>query len=100
MVINEKNKEIVLFSIDNMLVASRQGGITDGALFDIEQFHFIEFKTNALGNSEQAVFDTFDKAVGQIRETIKVLMFLGVKHWVLWVSRAAVRVLWAGRSCD
>lgn len=74
MVINEKNKEIVLLSIDNMLVASRQGGITDGALFDTEQFHFIEFKTNALGNSEQAVFDTFDKAVGQLRETIKVFV--------------------------
>lgn len=74
MVINEKNKEIILLSIDNMLVASRQGGITDGALFDTEQFHFIEFKTNALGNSEQAVFDTFDKAVGQLRETIKVFV--------------------------
>lgn len=74
MVINEKNKEIVLLSIDNMLVASRQGGITDGALFDTEQFHLIEFKTNALGNSEQAVFDTFDKAVGQLSETIKVFV--------------------------
>ena len=77
MVINGENKEIVLLSIDNMLVASRQGGITDGALFDTEQFHFIEFKTNALGNSEQAVFDTFDKAVGQLRETIKVF----VENW-------------------
>lgn len=74
MVVNEKNKEIVLLSIDNMLVASRRGGITDGALFDSEQFHFIEFKTNALGNSEQAVFDTFDKAVGQLSETIKVFV--------------------------
>lgn len=74
MVINEENKEINLLSIDNMLVASRQGGITDGALFDTEQFHFIEFKTNALGNSEQAVFDTFDKAVGQLQETIKVFV--------------------------
>lgn len=74
MVINEKNKEIVLLSIDNMLVASRKGGITDGALFDSEQFHFIEFKTNALGNSEQAVFDTFDKAVGQLQETVKVFV--------------------------
>lgn len=73
-VINEKNKEIVLLSIDNMLVASRQGGITDGAIFDTEQFHFIEFKTNALGNSEQAVFDTFDKAVGQLQETVKVFV--------------------------
>lgn len=74
MVINEKNKEIVLLCIDNMLVASRKGGITDGALFDSEQFHFIEFKTNALGNSEQAVFDTFDKAVGQLQETVKVFV--------------------------
>lgn len=74
MVINEKNKDIVLLSIDNMLVASRKGGITDGALFDTEQFHFIEFKTNALGNSEQAVFDTFNKAVGQLSETIKVFV--------------------------
>lgn len=74
MVINEKNKDITLLSIDNMLVASRQGGITDGALFDTDQLHFIEFKTNALGNSEQAVFDTFDKAVGQLQETIKVFV--------------------------
>lgn len=74
MVINEKNKEIMLLSIDNRLVASRQGGITDGALFDTEQFHFIEFKTNALGNSEKAVFDTFDKAVGQLQETVKVFV--------------------------
>lgn len=74
MVFNEKNKEIVLLSVDNKLIASRQGGITDGVLFDLEQFHFIEFKTNALGNSAQAVFDTFDKAIGQLRETIKVFV--------------------------
>ena len=74
MVINEQNKEIVLLSIDNCLVTSRQGGITDGALFDLEQFHFIEFKTNALGNSEQAVADTFDKAVGQLKETIQLFV--------------------------
>lgn len=74
MVVNAKNKEIVLLSIDNKLVANRKDGITDGALLDMEQFHFIEFKTNAMGNSEQAVYDTFDKAVGQLRETIKVFV--------------------------
>lgn len=74
MVINEKNKEIVLLSIDNMLIASHKGGITDGAIFDTEQFHFIEFKTNALGDSEQAVNDTFEKAIGQLSETIKVFV--------------------------
>lgn len=74
LVVNAKNKEIVLLSIDNKLVANRKGGITDGALLDMEQFHFIEFKTNAMGNSTQAVYDTFDKAVGQLRETIKVFV--------------------------
>lgn len=72
MVINDANKQIVLLSIDNKLIASHKGGITDGALLDDEQFHFIEFKTNAIGGSEKAVADTFDKAIGQLKETIKV----------------------------
>lgn len=72
MVINETNKQIVLLSIDNKLIASHPGGITDCALFDTEQFRFIEFKTNAYGNSEKAVHDTFEKASHQLIETIHV----------------------------
>ena len=72
MIINEKNKQIVLLSIDNKLIASHPGGITDCALFDTEQFRFIEFKTNAYGNSEKAVHDTFEKASHQLIETIHV----------------------------
>lgn len=72
MVINEKNKQIVLLSIDNKLIASHPGGITDCALFDTDQFRFIEFKTNAYGNSEKAVHDTFEKASHQLKETIHV----------------------------
>lgn len=72
MVINEKNKQIVLLSIDNKLIASHPGGITDCALFDTEQFRFIEFKTNAYGNSEKAIHDTFEKASHQLIETIYV----------------------------
>ena len=72
MVINEKNKQIVLLSIDNKLIASHPGGITDCALFDTDQFRFIEFKTNAYGNSEKAVHDTFEKASHQLIETIHV----------------------------
>ena len=72
MVINEKNKQIVLLSIDNKLIASHPGGITDCALFDTDQFRFIEFKTNAYGNSEKAIHDTFEKASHQLIETIHV----------------------------
>lgn len=72
MVINNNNKEIVLLSIDNKLIAAHPGGIADCALFDDEQFRFVEFKTNALGNSEKAVRDTFDKATSQLIATYQL----------------------------
>lgn len=70
LIINENNKEIVLLSIDNKLFKSYPGGITDCALFDEEQFRFVEFKTNAYGNSEEAIRDTFDKAVSQLKNSL------------------------------
>ena len=72
LVINENYRQIVLLSIDNKLIKEHEGGIADSALFDEDQFRFIEFKTNAYGNSEQAVRDTFDKATDQLKETIHV----------------------------
>lgn len=73
MVVNEKNKQIVLLSIDNKLIKEHQGGICDCALFDDKQFRFVEFKTNAYGNSTEQVCETFDKATSQLKETIHVL---------------------------
>lgn len=72
LVINENNKQIVLLSIDNKLIKDHKGGIADCALFDNEQFHFVEFKTNAYGNSDEQVRETFDKATSQLKETIRV----------------------------
>ena len=72
LVINENHRQIVLLSIDNKLIKDHEGGIADCALFDEKQFRFVEFKTNAYGNSEQSVRDTFDKATGQLTETIQV----------------------------
>lgn len=72
LVINENNRQIVLLSIDNKLIKNHEGGIADCALFDVEQLRFVEFKTNAYGNSEQSVRDTFDKATAQLTETIQV----------------------------
>lgn len=72
MVINENNRQIVLLSIDNKLIKEHVGGICDCALFDDEQFRFIEFKTNAYGNSPEQVRQTFDKATSQLKETIHV----------------------------
>lgn len=72
MVINEKNRQIVLLSIDNKLIREHVGGICDCALFDDKQFRFVEFKTNAYGNSTEQVRKTFDKATSQLKETIHV----------------------------
>lgn len=71
-IINEKNRQIVLLSIDNKLIKDHEGGIADCALFDENQFHLVEFKTNAYGNSEQSIRDTFEKAISQLVETIRV----------------------------
>lgn len=71
-VINDKNQEILLLSVDNKLIKDHEGGIADCVLFDETQFHFVEFKTNAYGNGEQSIRDTFEKAISQLKETIKV----------------------------
>lgn len=72
MVINNNYKVIILLSIDNKLISGLEGGIADCAIFDDEQFRFVEFKTNALGNSEKAVRDTFDKATSQLVATYQL----------------------------
>ena len=74
-VLNEKNKLIVLLAIDHKLIDNHPGGITDCAVFDDEQLEFVEFKTNAYGNSEESIRDTFEKACDQLKETLTVFAF-------------------------
>lgn len=71
LVINNKNDVVVLLAIDHALVESHPGGIADGALLHKNQVVFVEFKTNALGNSDEQTETTFDKAVSQLKETIR-----------------------------
>ncbi len=67
-VINLSSSEAVLLAIDNRLISNRE--IADGAVFNTSDFHFIEFKTNAEGNSDKAVSDTYDKAISQLKSTM------------------------------
>lgn len=71
-VLNEKNKSIVLLAIDHKLIDNHPGGIADCAVFDEVKVEFVEFKTNAYGNSEESIRDTFDKACSQLKETLVV----------------------------
>lgn len=69
-VVNLSSSEVVLLAIDNKLISNRE--ITDGAVFNMNDFHFIEFKTNAEGNSDKAVSETYNKAISQLISTINL----------------------------
>ena len=71
-IVNNSNKIITLLSIDNKLIDNHPGGIADCAVFDETKLEFVEFKTNAYGNSDESIIDTFDKACGQLNETLIV----------------------------
>jgi hypothetical protein len=95
-VINDQNKTITLVAIDHKLIDNHLGGIADCAVFDDKKIEFVEFKTNALGHSEEAIRDTFDKACGQLKETLIVfknqLLAVGVDLFQTMVVECRVVV--------
>lgn len=71
-IINSHNKVITLISIDHALIENHPGGIADCAVMDNQKLAFVEFKTNAYGNSDESIRDTFEKASSQLKETLQV----------------------------
>ena len=71
-ILNTKNKVITLIAIDHALIDNHPGGIADCAVMDTQKMAFVEFKTNAYGNSEESIRDTFEKACDQLKETLNV----------------------------
>ena len=71
-VLNCRNKVITLLSIDHALIDNHEGGIADCAVMDEKKLEFVEFKTNAYGNSEQSIRENFEKACSQLKETLRV----------------------------
>lgn len=71
-IINSHNKVITLISIDHALIENHPGGIADCAVMDNQKIAFVEFKTNAYGNSDESIYDTFEKASNQLKETLHV----------------------------
>ena len=72
MIVNKNNKIITLVATDHKLIDNHPGGIADCAVFDDTKLEFVEFKTNAFGNSDESIIDTFDKACSQLKETLVV----------------------------
>ena len=69
-VINPSADEVVLLAIDNKLISNIE--IADGAVFNMNNFHLVEFKTNAEGNSDKAVLYTYEKAISQLISTVNL----------------------------
>lgn len=71
---NPKETEVVLLQIDNKLIANRPGGIADCAVFNTVLFCFVEFKTNAEGNTDEAIKATYRKAAEQLKTTLQLFV--------------------------
>lgn len=64
--INANNNEIVVLPLDKRLLKQQVGGMADEAVFDEQKFVFLEFKDQALGNSDAAIAGTYTKASSQL----------------------------------
>lgn len=69
-VLNPQKGIAILLPIDNKFIKICQGGIADAAVFNEQDFHFVEFKTNAEGNNDNSVKSTYSKAMSQLKKTL------------------------------
>ena len=71
---NPQQTNICLLSIDHKLTNNHPGGIADCAVFNTEIFCFVEFKTNAEGRSLTSVEKTYEAALSQIENTLRLFV--------------------------
>lgn len=71
---NPKGMHIYLLSIDHKLIDQHPGGIADCAVFNTDIFCFVEFKTNAKGRTLNSVEKTYETAIAQIENTIRLFV--------------------------
>lgn len=71
---NPFKNEIIVLAIDKKLIKKRRGGMADGAVFDENKFAFVEFKTNAQGNTEEAIKHTYEKATEQLTAALNLFV--------------------------
>lgn len=63
---NSTDEAVILLPIDGKFIINHKGGMADSALFNTKDFHFVEFKSNAEGNTDNAVMGTYSKAMDQL----------------------------------
>ena len=72
-ILNKNKQEVVLVQIDNKLISSSSAQPRcDCAIVDNIEFRFVEFKTNALANTDKAYSQTYETAMSQLSATINM----------------------------
>lgn len=72
---NLEHQPICILQIDNKLISPRsRQKRCDCAILDASKMRFVEFKTNAQGNSVKAVHDTYEQAIEQLGATLHLFI--------------------------
>ena len=69
-VINPSGVCVALVQIDGKLLPPKKGGQCDCAFVYDESFNLVEFKTNATSFNKKTVRKTYNKAIGQLKNTL------------------------------
>lgn len=87
---NPSGQEAVVLAIDHKLIDNWEGGIADGAVFNLSDFHFVEFKTNAICQSDAGVEETYVKAMQQLISTVDLFKEVLAKAYVDFTSKVQI----------
>ena len=72
---NPEHQPFCILQIDNKLISPRsRQKRCDCAVIDASKMRFVEFKTNAKGNSVKAVHDTYEQAIEQLSATLHLFI--------------------------
>lgn len=67
--VNKTHKDVFLWHIDGVIYEKTSK--CDCAVITTDEMEFIEFKTNASNNSDEAIFDNYHKASDQLQKIVK-----------------------------
>lgn len=67
--VNKTHKDVFLWHIDGVIY--KKTSKCDCAVITTDEMEFIEFKTNASNNSDEAIFDNYHKASDQLQKIVE-----------------------------
>lgn len=67
--VNKTHKDVFLWHIDGVIYEKTSK--CDCAVITTDEMEFIEFKTNASNNSDEAIFDNYHKASDQLQKIVE-----------------------------